>query len=205
MQRFAGLPALTPSAMNPRFMRRTLPFLLALLAAPTLFAASDEKPVGRSLNERFGKFDQNLVFDPQQGAVAQGKSFYTRNAQTTAFQFDQKVAPQKFATREFSQPKSSWLSKLKFWAKDADTKGAHEVPNLSKQAETKSAPVKEARDAGKTVAVRDAAGSERVYLGPERAKLDRSIDPAKPLPAGYSGKLETLTLEQVRELLNKNK
>jgi hypothetical protein len=186
-------------------MRRSFSFLLVLWAAPTLFAADDDKPVGRTLEQRFGKLDQSLVFDPQQGAVGQGKSFYTRNAQSSSFHFDQKVAPTKFATQEYSQPKSSWLSKLKFWAKDANTKGAHEIPNAAKSVETNAASVKDARDAGKTVAVRDASGSSRVYLGPERAKLDRAVDPSKPLPAGYTGKLDTLTLEQVRELLNKNK
>jgi hypothetical protein len=177
--------------------------LLALLAAPTLFAEPAEKPAGRSAAQRFGSIDQSLVFDPGQGSVGQGRTFNARGAQTNTFQYDQKVAPTKYETREFA-PKTSWFSRLKFWTKDASTNG-HEVPNISRQAETKTAAVKDAREAGKTMAVRDLPGGDRVYLGPERAKLDRAVDPNKPLPGWTGNKLETLTLDQVRELLNKNK
>ena len=185
-------------------MRRPLPLLLTLFAASTLFAEPAEKPVGRSLAQRFGSIDQSLVFDPGPGSVGQGRAFNARGAQTNTFQYDQKIAPSKFETREFA-PKTSWFSRLKFWAKDANTNGAHEVPNISRQAETKTAAVKEARDAGKIAAVREMPGSDRVYLGPERAKLDRAVDPNKPLPGWAGNKLDVLTLEQVRELLNKNK
>ncbi len=185
-------------------MRRSLPFVFALIFAPSLFAEPAAKPVGRTVDQRFGAFDQSLVFDPRQGAVGQGQTFNTRGAKTDTFRFDQKIAPSKYETREFA-PKTSWFSKLKFWTKEAPTSGAHEVPNISRQAETKTAAVKDAREGGKTMAVRDMPGSDRIYLGPERAKLDRSVDPNKPLPGWTGTKMETLTLEEVRELLNKNK
>ena len=180
---------------------RPLSILLALLAASPLFAEPAEKPAGRSINQRFGSIDQGLVFDPGQGSVGQGRGFSTRNAPSGTFHYDQKVAPSKYETREFA-PKTSWLSRLKFWTKDASTR---EYAAASRQAETKSAPVKEARDAGKTMSVRELPGGDRVYLGPERAKLDRAVDPNKPLPGWTGGKLDVLTLEEVRELLNKNK
>jgi hypothetical protein len=186
-------------------VRRPLSLLLALSTAPSLFAEPADKSTGGTLLERTsGQIDQSRVFDPRQGAIGQGQSFNARSAQTSTFQFDQKYSPAKFETREFT-PKTSWFSRLKFWTKDANTRGAHEVPNVNRQAETKTAAVKDARDAGKTVAVRDLPGGDRTYLGPERAKLDRSVDPNKPLPGWTGDKLDTLTLEQVRELLNKNK
>ena len=184
-------------------MLRPLPILLALLAAPSLFAEPAEKPAGRSINQRFGSIDQGLGFDPRQGAVGQGQTFRTRNAPSGTFQYDQKFASSKYETREFA-PKTSWLSRLKFWTKDANP-STHEVPNVSRQAETKTAAVKDARDAGKTMAVRDLPGGDRIYLGPERAKLDHAVDPNKPLPGWTGSKMDVLTLEQVRELLNKNK
>ncbi len=190
-------------ATNPSVFRPPV-ILLALIAAPSLFAEPAEKPAGRSIQQRFGSIDQGLVFDPRQGAVGQGQTFSTRNAPSGEFYYDQKIAPSKYETREFA-PKTSWLSKLKFWTKDANTGGTGEIPNASRQFGTKSAAVKESRDAGKTMAVRDLPGGDRVYLGPERAKLDRSVDPTKPLPGWTGNKMEVLTLEQVRELLNKNK
>jgi hypothetical protein len=185
-------------------VRRPSVILLALLTAPWLYAEPAEKPVGRSINQRFGTIDQGLVFDPRQGAVGQGQSFNTRTASLNSFQYEQKVAPSKYDTREFA-PKTSWFSRLKFWTKDANPKSASQVPNISREADTKTAAVKDARDAGKTMPVRGLAGGDRVYLGPERAKLDRSVDPNKPLPGWTGDKLQTLTLEEVRELLNKNK
>ncbi|HYR57014.1 MAG TPA: hypothetical protein VEO95_00220 [Chthoniobacteraceae bacterium] len=190
--------------MNP-LVRRPLQILLALFAASPLFAEPADKPVGRTVNQRFGSIDQSLVFDPRQGAVGQGQTFSTRVAQAPSFQYEQRVEPKKFETRDAPLVKTSWLSKLKFWVKDANTKSGHEIPNASRQVDTKTAPVKEARDAGKLAAVRDLPGGNRTYLGPERAKLDRSVDPNKPLPGWAGDKLDTLTLEQVRELLNKNK
>lgn len=160
--------------------------------------------MGRTLAQRFGSIDQGLVYNPGESSVGPGKAFNARGAQTNSFQYDQKVAPSKYETREFA-PKTSWFSRLKFWTKDASTSGAHEVPNVSRQADTKTAAVKEARDSGKTMPVRNLPGGDRVYLGPERAKLDRAVDPNKPLPGWTGDKLETLSLEQVRELLNKNK
>lgn len=189
--------------MNP-LVRRLLPLPLMLLAASSLLAEPAEKPVGRSINQRFGSFDQSLVFDPRQGAVGNGETFNTRAAQSRSFHYDQKVAPTKYETREFA-PKTSWFSRLKFWTKEAPVTGRNEVPNLTRKADTKTAAVKEARDAGKTMAVRDVSDGDRVYLGPERAKLDRAVDPNKPLPGWTGNKMDTLSLEEIRELLNKNK
>jgi hypothetical protein len=183
---------------------RPLLILLALVAVPALSAEPAEKPAGRTIQQRFGAIDQALVFDPRQGAVGNGQTFSTRNAPSGEFRYDQKIAPSKYETREFA-PKTSWLSRLKFWTRDANTKGTREIPNANRQAETKTAAVKESRDAGKTMAVRDVPGGDRTYLGPERAKLDRSVDPTKPLPGWTGNKMEVLTLEEVRVLLNKNK
>lgn len=185
-------------------VRRPIPLLLALFAASPLLAEPAEKPVGRSINQRFGSIDQGLVFDPGRGSAKLEKNFNVRGARTDTFQYDQKVAPAKYETREFA-PKTSWFSRLKFWTKEAPSSGAHEVPNVSRQADTKTAAVKDARDAGKTMTVRTLPGGDRIYLGPERAKLDRAVDPNKPLPGWTGTKMETLTLEEVRELLNKNK
>jgi hypothetical protein len=186
-------------------VRRTVPLLFTLLLAPTVFAEPAEKPLGRTLDQRFGKLDQGLVFDPRQGAIGEGRGFQAGNAQTKSFQFNQSYNPGKYETREFTPKKSSWLSKLNFFAKAAPTEGTHEVPNLGRQAETKTAAVKEARDADKIAATRDLPDGNRPYLGPESKKLDRSVDPAKPLPGWAGDRMETLTLGQVRELLNKNK
>jgi hypothetical protein len=186
-------------------VRRLCPIMIVLFSAAPIFAEPPEKPVGRSVDQRFGTLDPNLEFNPGQGTLGKSRVFATRDAQAPAFQYDDRVRVSKFETREFSQPKTSWLSKLKFWAKDAKTTGDHTVPGLDRVTETKSVTVKEARDQGKIATVRDLPDGDRVYLGPERAKLDRAVDPNKPLPGWAGEKMDPMTLGQVRELLNKNK
>ena len=122
-------------------VRRPLLLLLALAVAPALFAETAEKQFGgRTMAQRFGRLDQGLVYVPGKGGTSQAQTFGTRGARTGAFQFDQKIAPSKYETREFA-PKTSWFSKLKFWTKDAQTKEARET---SRQAETKTAATKAA-------------------------------------------------------------
>ena len=128
------------------------------------------------------------------------------------------MAPTKFEAREY-QPKASWLSKLKFWAKDANVKTGREIPNASRQAETKAVPVRMAFDAPKAAPVRDVSDGKRPYLGPESKKLKVAVDPktmADWRNNGWSvgnsgtsveryGSLKQLSVEDVREILNKNK
>lgn len=204
--------------MNPA-VRLRLPLLLALAAAPALFAEPAEKPLGRTLDQRFGKLDQGLVFDPRQGAVGNGQTFSTKSAQAPTFQYDQRTVPGKFETKEFSQSKTSWFSKLKFWSKDANLKTGREIPNVNREAETGTSAVKDAREASRTLAVRDVPGGDRAYLGPESKKLKTAVDPKTMADwrnggesVGYTGKtverysnLKPLSIDDVREILNKNK
>lgn len=188
-------------------MRSILPALLALSCAPLFAAEKEDKPIGRSVHERFASPHENphLTFDTRQGAVGNGRTFSAGSARTKDFQFNQRFAPVKYQTSEFAQTKKSWFGNFKFGTKSADTRTKSTIPNVDTPAPTSTAETKDARDGGKTAAVRDMPGRDRPYLGPESKKFDRSIDPAKPLPGWAGDKLEVLSLEQVRELLNKNK
>lgn len=196
-----------PVACHSCAVRFLLPALLALTCAPLLAAEKKEKPVGRTLQQRFASpvEQQDLVFDTRQGAVGNGRSFDAGTARTKGFHFNQRFAPAKYETAEFSQTKKSWWGNFKFGTKAANTRTKSEVPNANKEAATKTAETREAHDSTKTAAVRDLPGRDRPYLGPERKNLDRSIDPTKPLPGWAGDRLEVLSLEQIRELLNKNK
>ncbi len=137
-----------------------------------------------------------------------------------------------FQAMEFKGEKESWFAKLNFLSKPAATRGKYEVPNLNKTIESKDADVKEARDAQKRVETREMAGN-RPFLGKEYDRMKKPLDPQK-LPMGASASVEpgsiegparspdtgryevserTLnsglkeikTVEDVRELLNKNR
>jgi hypothetical protein len=188
-------------------VRRLIPATLALVCASAFGAEPEKKVVGRSAKSRFNptmEEQQSLVFDTRQGAVGDARSFGAGGVRTKDFQFNQRFAAAKYQTGDF-QAKKSWFGNFKFGTKSVDTRSKSGIPNANAEAPVKTASTKEASDSGKTAAVRDLPGRDRPYLGPESKKLDRAVDPNKPLPGWTGDKLDVLTLEQIRELLNKNK
>jgi hypothetical protein len=200
-------------------------FLLALACLPAVAADKEDKPLGRTVQQRFNASmaeQQALVFDTRSGAAGDGRSIAAGSAQTKGFQFNQRYSPAKYEAGEF-QTKKSWFGNFKFGSKSAQLSAKSEIPNANAAAPLKAAPMKtattkEAHDSGKTAAVRDLADRDRPYLGPERKKLERPLDPASVAdwrdgqtvingggPIEKFDSLKPLSVEDVRELLNKNK
>jgi hypothetical protein len=188
-------------------VRFLIPATLAFVCASAFGADPKRESLGRTAHQRFNptlEEQQALVFDTRQGAAGNARSFNGGSARVKEFKFNQKVASSTFETGDF-QTKKSWFGNFKFGAKSVDTRSKSGIPNANAEAPVKTAATKEAPGAGKMASVREMPGSDRPYLGPESKKLDRAVDPNKPLPGWTGDKLEVLTLEQIRELLNKNK
>jgi hypothetical protein len=162
---------------------------------------------------------ESKVFDVNRAIRGSSHSASTARAQTKEFYFDQKVRLEGYRTRGFWGSKDSTLRDAKFATIDANTRGKYEIPNARKKAETKSAAVKDAREANDTLATRNLPGGDREYLGPESKKVRRAVDP-KVLANSHSGgtsvsstggtvevggTLRQLSIDDVREILNKNK
>jgi len=181
--------------------------------------------LGRTMQQRFNATiaeQQALVFDTRSGAVGDARAVAPSGVRTKDFHFNQRYTPAKYETGQF-QTKKSWFGNFKFGAKSAKLSPRSEIPNANtaaplKAAPMKTAPTKEAPDSTKTAAVRDLPDGDRPYLGPERKKLDRPIDPASVAnwrdgqakinggaPVEQFETLKPLTVEDVREILNKNK
>jgi hypothetical protein len=157
----------------------------------------------RGLYDRIMKPDKSKTFDPRAAASIGSRAFGARGAATQDFHFQQRFTPREFRSKEFAGTKSSWLSRFKFSTKDARTQ-TYAGPNAAKAAEPKTAPTKEAPDADKAAAVRALPGGDRPYLGPEAARMKTPLDPMN-LPRTTSDLRELKTIEDIRELLNKNK
>jgi hypothetical protein len=163
--------------------------------------------------------NESKTFDVNRAIRGSSQTVSTGKAQTKEFYFDQKVRPQGFRTRAFWGSKDSALHDAKFATIDASTRGKYEIPNARKKADTKSAAVKEAREANDKLATRNLPGGNREYLGPESKKIHRAVDPkvlANAQSAGTSinssggtveigGTLRQLSIDDVRAILNKNK
>jgi hypothetical protein len=166
-------------------------FILILLCAAAEAQEQERKLIDRVLkpNMALGNAAQNKTFG---GA----KSFSTgTNAYVKDFYFTEKFSAKSHATSPFRDSRNFWQGDFTFATSDANTKGRFEIPNASKAVDTKTMEVKDARESSKNYATRTYAdtGDFRVR-GKAQGALDAE-NAAKP----------PMTVEQVRELLNKNK
>ncbi len=136
-----------------------------------------------------------------------GRGFAMKGASVKEFQFDQKVSPKQFNTAAYAGTKSSWMGNFKFSANSAKTTGKYEIPNADKAAPVKEHAVKGYVDSDKKMAVRDYAG-QRPYLrrGASQDLIDKNPEKAaQGGTVGWNGTMKPMTIDDVRELLNKNK
>jgi hypothetical protein len=177
------------------------PALLIALSLAATAAAKDRQttpaPVPRS-SQVTGPNDPNKEFHLEQLAPLSHKTpFASKTANIDGFYIQQKFQPKGYGTRDFAA--KSWSGNFQFSTKPASTKGYE-----TKDAPTKSAPVKDAHDAGKTAETRALPDGERPYLGREATKMKKPLDPNN-LPKITNELHELKTVEDIKELLNKNK
>lgn len=144
--------------------------------------------------------DPHKTFDPQKAPGFGSRSFNTTGSRVKDFNYAQRVDAQGFRTKEYNGSKGAWAGDLKFATTAARTNGEY----TTKPAAVKTAPTKDAREATKTLATRTLPGSDRAYLGPEAAKAKQPLDQMN-LPKTSNDLRELKTVEDIRELLNKNK
>lgn len=164
-------------------------------------------------------FDPNKAYDPSRSAVG-SRTYNAGSARTKEFYLNQRTNPGTFLTRDFYGAKSAAAGDRKFATRAANTRGQSEIPYANKVAETKTAPTKEAWDAGKTAETKNLRDGRREFLGRESRRVGQSVDPASMADwrgggservtnaAGSMEKFSTLkplSIEDIRELLNKNK
>jgi hypothetical protein len=164
--------------------------------------------------------DYTKQFDPNRSGVGTTRPFGTGGARTKEFNFQQKARADTYATRDFQNTKANTTSEKKFATGEANTRSKNTIPNVDQDVGSKAALTKELRDANKVAATQDLRDGKRPYLGPESKKLNQAMDPkelANWRTGGSEsvlynngtvervGNLKQLSIEDVRELLNKNK
>jgi hypothetical protein len=197
---------------------RSAPFFAII--AVGIFSAVEQLSFGQSLEQRLIKPDKEKVFNLEQlTPFGRSKSeFQARGANTNSFYFQQKFQPKGYQTESF-ETKSSRYTDFKFATKDARTKSFE-----TKSAPVKTAPVKDAREGSKTAATSEFSEANRTsgFKGRNQALFDkegpaaqakigpgfggsRFSIPGGPESASWAGDLKQLTVEDIREILNKNK
>jgi hypothetical protein len=184
---------------------------LALIALSFAGCAKDKQAPtrdGRSRSEQvLGKWDEHREFHlDNASAYGQSNSFNIDNSKqnSKSYYVYQKYQSKGYDTKAFAT-NNAWAGDLKFSTSEARTKT---FENGSKTVQVKTAAVKEARDAGKTAATREFASAHREspFKGRNQALFDKEGPAAQAkVGASWSGKLEQLSVDDVREILNKNK
>jgi hypothetical protein len=162
-------------------------------------------------------YDPNKKFDPSRSDIGAARPFGTGGARVKEFNYDQKARPKSFLTRAFGA-KSDAAAETKFATREADTRGKGNLAGDAAIAQ-KTAATKDLSDGNKVAATQSLSDGSRVFLGPERQKLRNGVDP-KTLADWRTGEtvlyngdgsvdrignLKKLSIDDIRELLNKNK
>lgn len=219
------LPALSASALatgacscHCSRVRFTLTVALLVISAAPLLAQQQE-----SRAQQIMKIDPKLEYDLRRSAFHGGRSASSANskaAHVKEFNFVQKSFGKEFNARTFGGTKEAQVGDRLFSTGKVHPKGKYEFPDATKQADTKAAPTRTAREADRALAVHTLRDGSRQFLGPESKKLNRAVTPEEAADwrknggqaSAYSAtsleKYETLkplSIDDIRELLNKNK
>ena len=163
--------------------------------------------------------DKTKVFDPSHATASAAHSYGTSQAHTKDFNTDRNIRLDTYQTRDFYGSKPNQAGQRTYATGEAATKGKYLLTDATKKAGTKTAATKEAWDANKVAPTHALADGSRLYLGPERKKLNQQID-AKELANWRNGgesviytdgaiekvsNVKQLSIDDIRELLNKSK
>jgi hypothetical protein len=173
-------------------MRRAL-FLLLLAGMMQPARAQDQE---QKLIDRLERPDMTLQNPAQTKSFYGGKTFNaTGNPNVKTFYIKEHASIPQYQTRGFWGSKKNSAADQKFATSAANTTGRYAIPNSDKNFATKKAAVKDSPDAGKTYATNSYSNvHETKVRGTAQGSIDREYGGKKPM-----------TIDEVRELLNKNK
>lgn len=170
--------------------------LLLMIAAGQLWA-----------QESGSRLDEILKPSPNKAFRGKGfeidKSVETKGSAAKPFRFIQRMFTKPFATREYAGGKEYLTGEFKVVPANA---GRGEAREAQRSARTKSAAVSEYNQSGLSAPTRSYA--TRGYTG-ERGRSQSRLESEGPAAladgVGWKGKLEPMSIDDVRELLNKSK
>ena len=188
-----------------RLAVRTPAILLFLLLCCTGAQAQVQE---KKLSERLNLTEAEILkmkYDVRNSTFGD-RGVSTREANTKEFGGAHEFGSKSFLSKSFGGTKSSWFSNVFFKSKDASAKGKYEIPNAGTAYGTRDAATKQARESSKEMGTLAFLPGETKYLKRDRFDASPRTAPdngGKPL--GYQGKLGQMSIDDIREILNKNK
>ena len=187
--------------MRPRVLATLCLFFCAAIAAH-----AQEQDPGLKLQTRNANVAPTLF--QNKTYLVQAPYGGTHGANVGTFYFEDHVRTKEFSTHAAPGVNKFWAGDVKYDAKTANL-GTHTViPNTTKAFATKTSPTEDARESGKESPTRAYADTHKfVKRGLAQDRLDREGPDALrgTTPVGFQGEMHQLTIDEVRDLLNKNK
>jgi hypothetical protein len=183
---------------------RTGVFFTLLLSGAVL-RADDMSDVAKTLQTRNSSLApilfQNKTFTTGATFNGTGKAF------VKDFYFIDRFRPRSFDTRTFFGTKDHWAGDFKFKTNAANLNTSGIIANATKPYGTKTSETKAANESNKESATRTYANSGQWRgRGKSQDRFDRDGPKAQgDSSVGLQGNMHPLTIEEVRDLLNKNK
>ncbi len=181
-------------------MRVWLILLLLHLGVWAASAQIDE----RKLIDRVTEPDKEKINTSFNTEFYGGEKFEQGNqaAVVRDFQYENRVNSKSFQTRDYLAS-TYWTGDFQFETKSVvDTKG-NPVEKNSGQYSTREFATDQANEAKKTRTVREYGEADKEFRGQESPRMDKAIDPADQ-STGWRGNLDVMTMDDIRDLLNKN-
>lgn len=171
-------------------------FAMWLLAGACCFAQQDDKKL---LERVLAKPDMSLL-NPMNEKKFDGGGFLLKKSSVGAspFAYDQKASTQKYASiRSFLGVKNPWFGKKIYEPNQASVWSRSLIPNAETGFPVETAKTEKFAQSDKKSARREEPVRTSAYLGrgSSQGKLDQISDKID----------KTMTIEQVREILNKNR
>ena len=176
---------------------RAAPFIvLSLLAGACCFAQQNDKKL---LDRVTAKPDMSLI-NPMNNKKFDGEGFALAKKATgpSKFLYEQKLSAGKYqSVRSFLGVKNPWFGKIVYDSNQASLWSKALVVNANKKIPVESAETERFYQADKRAARREEPVKTSTYLG--RGSRQGSLDQ-------FSDKIDkNMTIEQVREILNKDR
>jgi len=149
----------------------------------------------RGLKERLLEPDETLAFKGWKNGFNSGKSsFSSSKARVREFQFEQKIRVENYVTRDFLGTKGAWEGDFLYQTEAASTEGRYIIPKKDSEYVTEQVKTEVPVEAEKKARVGEYETTEVQLRGKAQGSLD----------AQYNRDKQPMSIEDVRELLNRS-
>ena len=181
--------------------------LITTVALLVTLAGAQAQEQERGFRERvLGEADRTMEFKGWDKSFNYGRGkIEAKNARAKKFHFTQKVRAKDYVTKDYLGTKGAWGGDFLYDVGAAHSEAKHRNPKIDSEYATSEVKAENAKESGTTARTTSNRDAHREYLGKEAGKIKASERGNTAISSGWQGKLRVLSIDDIRELLNKSK